>query len=135
VDLIKAGYAQWCNGNRIGQFNIVSPNVMGRLLSQCYSKSYLSKRCIVGENSKGEILYSNKRVYVYRLNSHVDAINAFCEAEKLCPISLLKNTDEEQITSNDFSVYFEYDEDVCHDQKWEEKRGNRLLEMLETCAD
>jgi hypothetical protein len=135
VDLIKAGYAQWCNGNRIGQFNIVSPNVMGRLLSQCYAKSYLSKRCIVGENSKGEILYSNKRVYVYRLNSHVDAINAFCEAEKLCPISLLKNTDEEQITSNDFSVYFEYDEDVCHDQKWEEKRGNRLLEMLETCAD
>jgi hypothetical protein len=71
------------------------------------------------------------------LNSHIDAINSFCEAEKLCPINLLKQVDEQQVSRNDFSVYFEYDEDMCDVNvvQREQKRSNRLLEMLDTCTD
>jgi hypothetical protein len=71
-------------------------------------------------------------VYGYKLNSHANAINAFCEAEKLCPISLLKNADEEQLSDNNIDNYFNYD-DVCDEIQHKPKRANRLLELLDVC--
>jgi hypothetical protein len=132
MDLIKAGYMQWCSSNKVGQFNILNPISIGRKLSRCYTKTYPTQRCIIGENLKGEILYSKKRVYGYKLNSHANAINAFCEAEKLCPISLLKNADEEQLSDNNIDNYFNYD-DVCDEIQHKPKRANRLLELLDVC--
>jgi hypothetical protein len=132
MDLIKAGYMQWCSSNKVGQFNILNPISIGRKLSRCYTKTYPTQRCIIGENLKGEILYSKKRVYGYKLNSHANAINAFCEAEKLCPIGLLKNADEEQLSDNNIDNYFNYD-DVCDEIQHKPKRANRLLELLDVC--
>lgn len=130
-ELIKAGYLQWCHIHKIGQFHIVKAGIIGKQLTKSYKKVYLSKKVVIGENTKGDILYSSNRVYAYQLNSHIDAINSFCEAEKLCS-SLLKNTNEGPVPKVDFSAYFEYD-DVYDVQ--ERHQGNRLLEMLEICED
>jgi hypothetical protein len=135
-ELIKAGYLQWCHINKIGQFHIVKVGNIGRQLSKSYKKVFLSKKVVIGENTKGDVIYSTDRVYAYQLNSHREAINSFCESEKLCPINLLKQMDKEPVC-NDFSDYFKYDGDkeVSDAAIVQRKRSNRLLELLETCEE
>jgi hypothetical protein len=135
-ELIKAGYLQWCHINKIGQFHIVKVGNIGRQLTKSYKKVFLSKKVVIGENIKGDVIYSTDRVYAYQLNSHREAINSFCESEKLCPINLLKQMDKEPVC-NDFSDYFKYDGDkeVSDAAIVQRKRSNRLLELLETCEE
>ncbi len=93
TDLIRAGYEQWLNKNKITQFGIVSPVQMGRRLSEWYVKDRCNVPMVKGENSKGELLTTGSRPNHYKIGTQIDAITAFCTAEKLDVADLLKNCD------------------------------------------
>ena len=93
-DLVRAGYEQWINKNKIQQFGIVSRETMGRHLVSWYgSKQRQNPPLPIGENNKGELLTSGSRPYFYQLGTHREAIEAFCEVEKLDATDLLKSVD------------------------------------------
>jgi hypothetical protein len=94
VDLIRAGYEQWINKNKIQQFGIVSRETMGRHLVSWYgAKQRQFMTLIIGESSKGELLTSGARPYLYAVGTQREAIEAFCKAEKLDATDLLKSID------------------------------------------
>lgn len=94
VDLIRAGYEQWINKNKIQQFGIVSRETMGRHLASWYgAKQRQFMTLIIGESSKGELLTSGARPYLYAVGTQREAIEAFCKAEKLDATDLLKSID------------------------------------------
>lgn len=94
VDLIRAGYEQWINKNKIQQFGIVSRETMGRHLASWYgAKQRQFMTLIIGESSKGELLTSGSRPYLYAVGAQREAIEAFCKAEKLDATDLLKSID------------------------------------------
>jgi hypothetical protein len=91
TDLIRAGYEQWLNKNKITQFGIIKPETMGRRLSECYVKDRSSVALVKGENSKGELLTTGSRHNRYKIGTQIEAITAFCTVEKLDADKLLKN--------------------------------------------
>jgi hypothetical protein len=91
-ELINCGYEQWCQINKIGQYHILSKNMIGKLLSSCYDKKYLSDRNIIlGENKKGEIVYNRTRAHCYILGAWEQAVSVFCDVQKLDATDLLEN--------------------------------------------
>lgn len=94
TDLIRAGYEQWINKNKIQQFGIVSRETMGRHLVSWYgAKQRQFMTLPIGESSKGELLTSGARPYFYAIGTHCEAIETFCKAEKLDATDLLKSID------------------------------------------
>ena len=93
TDLIRAGYEQWLNKNKITQFGIVSPVQMGRRLSEWYVKDRFNMTMVKGENSKGELLKTGSRPYCYKIGTRETAILYFCTIEKLNSDELLEHCD------------------------------------------
>ena len=94
TDLIRAGYEQWINKNKIQQFGIVSRETMGRHLASWYgAKQRQFMLAPIGENNKGELLTSGSRPFAYIVGTHRVAIEAFCKVEKLDATDLLKFVD------------------------------------------
>ena len=101
TQLICNGYDQWCQNNKVGQYQIVSRMMIGKLLTNCYSKIYSSdKSMILGENKKGEIIYNQTRVHGYKLGTWQEAIRLFCENQNLDESDLLQNL---QLQNSEFS--------------------------------
>jgi hypothetical protein len=68
--------------------------MIGKLLSSCYDKKYLSDRNIIlGENKKGEIIYNRARAHCYVVGTWEQAIRVFCDVQKLDATDLLVNVD------------------------------------------
>lgn len=88
TDLIRAGYEQWCEKNKISQFNIISATAMGRRLSDWYKKDRRNAPMIKGEGAKGDALQTGNRPNIYCLGNQVDAILSFCTTERLDADSL-----------------------------------------------
>jgi hypothetical protein len=84
TDLIRAGYDQWCNRHKIGQFGILTSEQIGKHLNKWgYEKNQRRTPLIIGESHTGEVLKSGSRPRHYRIGSLSDAIKSFCEAEKI----------------------------------------------------
>ena len=91
-ELINRGYEQWCQINKTGQYHILSKNMIGKLLSHCYEKRYLSDRTVIlGENKQGGIIYNRTRAHCYNLGTWEQAIHVFCKVQKLDATDLLEN--------------------------------------------
>jgi hypothetical protein len=92
VELIKRGYVQWCNTNKIDQHRIVSSKKYGSYLTAWYGdkKRKLNVNGVLrGETIKGEPDISKGQTYFYAVGSQSEAINLFCEVEKLDAEKLL----------------------------------------------
>lgn len=86
VELIKRGYAQWCNANKIDQHRIVSEKKIGSHLTSWFGdkKRKLNVNGVLrGETAKGELDVSRGQTCIYVIGSLIEAINSFCEFEKL----------------------------------------------------
>jgi hypothetical protein len=86
VELIKRGYEQWCNKNKIQQFGIVSSKKYGGDLTSWYGtkkRKIHVDGVLRGETITGALDKSMKQTYYYAVGSLNEAINSFCEIEKL----------------------------------------------------
>ena len=86
VELIKRGYVQWCNINKIDQHRIVSSKKYGAYLTAWYGekKRKLNVNGVLrGETVKGELDVSKGQTCIYVIGSLNEAINSFCAVEKL----------------------------------------------------
>ena len=86
VELIKRGYVQWCNTNKVDQHRIVSSKKYGSDLTSWYGdkKRKLNVHGILrGETVKGEPDISKGQTYLYAVGTQDEAIKLFCEFEKL----------------------------------------------------
>ncbi len=86
VELIRRGYEQWCNKNKIDQHRIVSSKKYGSDLTSWYGdkKRKLSVNGLLrGETVKGELDVSKGQTYFYAVGVLNEAIKLFCEFEKL----------------------------------------------------
>jgi phage/plasmid primase-like uncharacterized protein len=86
VELIKRGYVQWCNTNKIDQHRIVSTKKYGGYLTSWYGDKKRKSNCfgfLCGETVKGEIDTSKGQTYLYAVGTQREAIEAFCKIEKL----------------------------------------------------
>ena len=86
VELIKRGYEQYCNKNKIDQHRIVSPKKYGGYLTSWYGDKKRKSNYfgfLRGETVKGELDTSKGQTYLYAVGTHREAIEAFCKVEKL----------------------------------------------------
>lgn len=84
ADLIRAGYWQWCDIHKIGQFGILTSEQIGKQLKKWgYENKQRRTPLIIGESNAGELLKSGCMARYYRVGSLDDAIKSFCEAEKI----------------------------------------------------
>ncbi len=93
VELIKRGYSQWCNANKIDQHRIISPNKMGSHLTSWYGEKKRKLNVngfLRGETVKGELDMSKGQTYLYAVGSQHEAIELFCGFEKLDAEKLIK---------------------------------------------
>jgi hypothetical protein len=84
TDLIRAGYTQWCNTQKIGQFGILTSEQIGKHLAKWgHERKQKRTPLIIGETHTGDLLKSGSSPRYYRLGSLDDAIKSFCDAEKI----------------------------------------------------
>lgn len=84
ADLIRAGYRQWCNDYKIGQFSILNSEQIGKHLAKWgYEKKRRRTSMFIGESNTGDMLKSGVNPRYYRIGNLNEAINSFCEAEKM----------------------------------------------------
>lgn len=94
MDLIMAGYKQWCNAHGINQYGIISRVTLGnRLTNWGYTKKRTgqssTRSFTIGENVKGETLTTNTRCYFYSVGSLEEAQVNFYTVEKLAMPDML----------------------------------------------
>lgn len=84
ADLIRAGYEQWCNRHKIGQFGILTSEQIGKHLKKWgHERKQKRNPLIIGESHTGELLKSGAMARCYCVGSLDDAIKSFCDAEKI----------------------------------------------------
>ena len=84
TDLIRAGYDQWCNRHKIGQFGILTSEQIGKNLAKWgHERKQRRTPLIIGESNTGALLTSGSNPRHYKIGSLADAIKSFCEAEKI----------------------------------------------------
>lgn len=86
VRLIKNGYDQYCNKNKIDQYRIVSEKKMGNYLTLWYGEKKRKRNVsgfICNETNKGDLDTTTGQTYLYTIGTRIQATNSFCNAEKL----------------------------------------------------
>ncbi len=87
AELIRNGYAQWCNRSKIDQYKIVSDKKIGNHLTNWYGMKKRKKCSVVGvlrgETVDGGYNRTKEQTYFYCVGSIENAMTLFCQFEKL----------------------------------------------------